>query len=161
MSFNNKQGLGVNPSSESASKDMFMACSKGDLGWVERLVSAGADVNQPQDMVNQSGQRVTGVTPLYMAAQSGQLEVCKYLIRQGADPKKSAIIRPQNVIYTPADVARLYGFWRTWWYLSRKNFVKTYSGSSIKNSLARSQYRELDVDIKHKADQTGRSALTL
>lgn len=97
----------------------------GDLGWVERLVSAGADVNQPQDMVgrlpadladvaavgrcercscqllkinmfndahalenscclqvNQSGQRVTGVTPLYMAAQSGQLEVCKYLIRQ-------------------------------------------------------------------------------
>jgi len=53
------------------------AAGKGDLEGVQRLLSAGEQVN---------AQAVTGTTALMMAAYSGSVEIVRLLLSHGADP---------------------------------------------------------------------------
>ena len=65
---------------EGEATDLQRAADNGDLEEVERLVEAGADMNESKDEASR--------TPLYLAANQGFDKVVKYLLEQGADPNK-------------------------------------------------------------------------
>lgn len=66
----------------------FIMSELGSLGFVRKLVEAGADVNL--QLVNGGGGRGRvhrkGQTPFFMAAASGDLALAKLLLELGADP---------------------------------------------------------------------------
>lgn len=62
-------------SAKADSMDIFKAAAKGELARVEELVASGCDINS---------ESLDGALPLHLAASKGHLEVCRYLIRQGA-----------------------------------------------------------------------------
>ncbi|KAK4209150.1 hypothetical protein QBC37DRAFT_378333 [Rhypophila decipiens] len=55
--------------------DLFKAAAKGDLARVKEFVATGGDVNS---------KTTDGLAPLHLAASKGHLEVCRYLLDQGA-----------------------------------------------------------------------------
>jgi len=57
--------------------DIIRAAAKGNLGRVQELVTAGVNVNIPK-------KDKEGTFPLYVAAKNGHLEVCRYLLNNGA-----------------------------------------------------------------------------
>jgi len=58
---------------------LFVACSGGDLGAVERLIRAGEDVNTPDGK---------GQTPLHIASEKNRLAVVRTLLEACADVSK-------------------------------------------------------------------------
>ncbi len=62
-------------------EELYNACKNRDLPEVERLITAGADVNKSRTD--------TGATPLYGVCQKGYLEIVERLITAGADVNKS------------------------------------------------------------------------
>lgn len=63
---------------------LIWAAAKGRIAAAKWLIAHGADVNQRATFGGPShGQ---GVTALHLAAQSGKLEVVKFLLERGADP---------------------------------------------------------------------------
>lgn len=60
-----------------ASQCLVRFCEQGNLALVAELIQAKADLNLPEPHV--------GVTPLIAAANAGSLDVCKYLLRKGAE----------------------------------------------------------------------------
>ncbi|KAM7203083.1 hypothetical protein V8F33_002431 [Rhypophila sp. PSN 637] len=55
--------------------DLFKAAAKGDLARVKEFVATGGDVNS---------KTTNGLAPLHQAASKEHLEVCRYLLDQGA-----------------------------------------------------------------------------
>lgn len=53
------------------------AISKGELEFVKKIVEYGADVNEKSN----------GMTPLMVAARYSQVEIVKFLLSKGANPK--------------------------------------------------------------------------
>ena len=66
----------VSDESGDMAMDLHAAAGRGDVVEVRRMVSAGADVNKP----NQYGMR-----PLHVAALGGHVETVKTLVELGAD----------------------------------------------------------------------------
>jgi hypothetical protein len=60
-----------------AARCLVRLCEAGNLTVAAELISAKADVNQPEPDI--------GITPLIGAANAGNLDICKYLIRKEAD----------------------------------------------------------------------------
>lgn len=59
-------------------KDIFEACKKGSLEQVRKFHLAGARLD--------GNLKQKHLTPLYLAAQSGNVQVCKHLVSQGLNP---------------------------------------------------------------------------
>ncbi|PNH10460.1 Ankyrin-1 [Tetrabaena socialis] len=96
------------------------AAFQGDIEAVVReLVVGGADINEQCSHVNLCGDLVTGVTPLYLAAQQGHHGVCSYLLRRGADPRVASGVCTSPDTFRVADVALMQGHVRIWWLLRR------------------------------------------
>ncbi len=76
-----------------APPDLLDAARKGDLKRVQKLLEAGADVNQRDN---------TGFTALHWAAMTNKLEVAKLLLRKKADINA----REYQYQLTPLDVAK-------------------------------------------------------
>ncbi|KAG2448682.1 hypothetical protein HYH02_006039 [Chlamydomonas schloesseri] len=96
------------------------AALEGDFETVVcELVLKGADVNEKCSLPNQNNDLVEGVTPLYLAAQSGNSEMCRLLLRRGADARLCSLVIRTGERFTPADVALTRGYVRLWWRLRR------------------------------------------
>ena len=83
---------GANPNAADTGSDSLTALTIASGGGyppvVELLLDAGANVNDKgkiASIVDESGQVLEGVTPLWMAAFSGNSAVCKMLIERAAD----------------------------------------------------------------------------
>ena len=63
--------------SPSLTSQVHAAAGKGDIAAVAALLARGVDVDAANDR---------GVTPLYIAAQHGYLELVKFLLERGANP---------------------------------------------------------------------------
>jgi ankyrin repeat protein len=61
---------------EDKNAELFDAVKNGDLAYVQKLISKGADVNAKDNI---------GMTPLMAAAEEGRKDVCELLISKGAD----------------------------------------------------------------------------
>jgi len=60
-----------------AARCLVRLCEQGNLTVVAELLQAKADVNRAEPDI--------GVTPLIGAANAGHVDICKYLLRRGAD----------------------------------------------------------------------------
>ncbi len=78
-------------------------------------LKAGEDLHQLVDLPNQNKQTVIGVTPLYLAAQAGHLEVCQLLMSYGADVLRQCCIPSTGEVFGPADIALVHFHVRVWW----------------------------------------------
>lgn len=72
---------------------LHYACGEGDLGLVEILLSAGADVSTPT---------VTGMGPMHFAACGGYTSICKLLWEKSASRE---LLHDQNALQTTAPPA--------------------------------------------------------
>lgn len=72
---------------------LHYACGEGDLGLVEILLSAGADVSTPA---------VTGMGPMHFAACGGYTSICKLLWEKSASRE---LLHDQNALQTTAPPA--------------------------------------------------------
>lgn len=72
-----RHGATINASTHDTRPPMRLAIIGGHLGVIDCLVTAGDDVNAPQDQY--------GLTPLMEAAAYGQANVARTLLRHGAD----------------------------------------------------------------------------
>jgi outer membrane protein assembly factor BamB len=70
-------GVGAQQQKASLNAQLLDAAGKGDAAAVASLLARGADVDADNGR---------GATPLYVAAEQGQLEVVKILLDHGADP---------------------------------------------------------------------------
>lgn len=59
--------------------DIFRAVGKGDAKWIDRELNAGADINHLDHHFG---------TPLHYAALCGWTDICRLLLKAGADPTK-------------------------------------------------------------------------
>lgn len=59
---------------------LHVAARRGDLAEVQRLIDAGANVNEPS-----TGPKSPGGTPLHLAAAGGHIDVMDELLERGAD----------------------------------------------------------------------------
>ncbi|KAI8476522.1 MAG: hypothetical protein J3K34DRAFT_240695 [Monoraphidium minutum] len=100
------------------------AAFAGDAAAVRRCLADGADVHQAVCLVNQNSQEVQGVTPLYLAAQNGHLEVCRELLRAGADVLRACAIPATGETSGPTDIALVHFHLRTWWVLNEAKFKR-------------------------------------
>lgn len=79
---------------------LMIACLKGHVDWVEKLVAQGADVNKP------------GWTPLHYAATSGQLQIMQILLEHhayidAASPNGTTPLMMAAMYSTPSSVKLL------------------------------------------------------
>lgn len=77
-------------------------------------------MQETMTLINDKGQPIYGVTPLYIAAQQGFIDICKLLVENGADPDASCRCGGTGDSFTPAQIAHGYGHYRAWWYLKRQ-----------------------------------------
>mmetsp|Transcript_3199 Transcript_3199/g.5493 ORF Transcript_3199/g.5493 Transcript_3199/m.5493 type:complete len:460 (+) Transcript_3199:141-1520(+) len=80
---------------------------RGDLAGVLGCITNMHSVHETVVMRSQRNMLLCGVTPLFLAAQRGQLDVVKLLIENGANPAQPAYIHGTAEMCTPAEVARL------------------------------------------------------
>lgn len=101
----------VNQTSLEKSSDHFPQlhglCFQGDFPRVEQLLQGGAKVDETISLQNGKGITLTGVTALYLAAQAGHLEVCKVLVKHGANPEACASVANSDKRFTPAETATI------------------------------------------------------
>lgn len=76
-------------------KELFNACTQGDLALVQYHVETGIDINY------QHPEFLT--TPLIESIRSGHNEIAKFLLEQGADPHTKEIWGN----HTPLSMAKL------------------------------------------------------
>ena len=88
---------------------LHLACMKGDLFSVLDCITSGgaAAIHRTISMRNQQNSTVSGITPLFLAAQRGHLKVCKLLVENGAKPNQPSYITGSTDLCTPAQVAKL------------------------------------------------------
>ncbi|KIY98567.1 hypothetical protein MNEG_9395 [Monoraphidium neglectum] len=89
----------------------------GDLEGVLDALGMGDDIHQNVRLVNQNGQDVLGATPLYLAAQMGHYDVCKALLRAGADVMRPCTVPATGQQFIAQDIAIMHFNMRTWWLL--------------------------------------------
>ncbi|GFH18761.1 ANK_REP_REGION domain-containing protein, partial [Haematococcus lacustris] len=53
-------------------------------------------------MYNQNRKLVAGITPLFLAAQAGNMDVVKLLVQSGANPTQPSYIQGKADLCTPA-----------------------------------------------------------
>ncbi|MBL7115693.1 MAG: ankyrin repeat domain-containing protein [Kiritimatiellae bacterium] len=90
---------------EASTDNIWTAAAKGDLAVIEKLLSAGADVNATSVY---SGKPGSGCTPLHLAVVSGQLEAAGLLLKKGADINARAVDQHKGTpLHWAAFVGRL------------------------------------------------------
>lgn len=87
---------------------------------VRACLKEGDNIGGIIDLPNQDHNTVVGVTPLYLAAQQGHLEICKLLLMYGADINQQCCIPMTGDVFGPCDIAMIHFHWRTWWFLSQR-----------------------------------------
>ncbi|KAL6751686.1 hypothetical protein V8C86DRAFT_657845 [Haematococcus lacustris] len=80
---------------------------KGDLQGVLTCITQGDNVSATVCMYNQNRKLVAGITPLFLAAQAGNMDVVKLLVQSGANPTQPSYIQGKADLCTPAQVALL------------------------------------------------------
>jgi ankyrin repeat protein len=86
----------------------------GDMHAVAMAIASGDDLNQTIDLPNAESHLVCGVTPLYLAAQAGHLEVVRVLLASGADPTARCAIPATGDVFSAADIALVHLNLRVW-----------------------------------------------
>jgi serine/threonine-protein phosphatase 6 regulatory ankyrin repeat subunit B len=63
---------------------LFLAIASGNAGAVKSLLKAGAQLDEVYE-VEHNGVEVGGCSPLYVASFLGQIDICRLLLKEGAD----------------------------------------------------------------------------
>jgi len=95
---------------------LLQACDQGDLHTIKAIVetSDGFDVNVAASFFEENGDEVMSATPLYLAARRCYLEVCQYLVGEGAAVNIRSIVKYEEdgvssfSEYSPLHVAIFY-----------------------------------------------------
>jgi hypothetical protein len=90
----------------------------GDIRTLAQCIRDGEDVNETIDLPNEQRHRVCGVTPLYLAAQSGHKQACVLLVQAGADVLRTCAVPESGDVFGPADIALVHFNLGSWLYLS-------------------------------------------
>ncbi|MCM1002205.1 ankyrin repeat domain-containing protein, partial [Wolbachia pipientis] len=83
-------------------QELLDAAQQGNLDRVKRCLNQGANIHVEHD-----GWYKRGYTPLYFAAERGQLEVVKFLVDKGASIKGTCAIKPCAVVRIKKYLAKL------------------------------------------------------
>jgi ankyrin repeat protein len=93
-----EKGCDVNAADLSGATSVFLACHCGRLDMVKVLMGYGADIHQAnaQEVPIQDGTQVSkimldGITPLAAALMHEHMDVCNYLLTQGARVNSTAL----------------------------------------------------------------------
>lgn len=97
---------------------LHLCAYQGDAEGVRRWLREGDDIADIVVLINQNGQNVLGVTPLYLAAQEGHTEVCKLLLDYGADMNQKCCIPSTGEVFGPEDISLIRLHFKTYWLLS-------------------------------------------
>lgn len=73
---------------------LHYACYRGYLAIVKELVDSGVNINAVNDL---------GFSSLFYAAQNGHLEICEFLLSNGADPGVSGSVPDGNIFMCAVD----------------------------------------------------------
>lgn len=82
------QGALLNLGNDCGETPLHAACTNGQIGMLEMLISKGANVNQVTTSLagdNSLGNTYAGMAPLHSAVRFGQIECIKILLRHGAN----------------------------------------------------------------------------
>lgn len=82
-----------------AAQQIMVATNKGDADAVQRYIRQGADVNAVYPIINSP---LAGQTPLLVAARIGHTEICRELLRAGAQPQLEDALFRQTPLHRAA-----------------------------------------------------------
>lgn len=80
-----KLGVDVNATANDSFSALLFTCFIGNISIFSKLIKAGADINKLYVIGHADGNKITNCTALYIAAQSGKLDICRALIKCGAE----------------------------------------------------------------------------
>jgi hypothetical protein len=123
---------------------LMHAAHDGDVQRLKQCLLDGDDIDAIASCVTADGNKLLFVTALYLAAQQGHYDICKFLVDHGANSTIQCYSPHDSQVFTCASVALVQGHLQVWLYLKS---LQTQSMSKIKhNTLKR---KGLYVSLLH------------
>lgn len=126
---------------------LHYCCYTGKYEDALRCVLEGDDINQRINLINQYKEMVLGVTPLYIAAQEGHLDICKVLVRHGADLRAKCFIPSSRDIFGPAEISLVQLHFRVWWYLNSQKTKTVHKNRALSYTSGQKVAQPLLLDV--------------
>ncbi|MEW5303672.1 MAG: hypothetical protein WDW36_006342 [Sanguina aurantia] len=98
---------------------LHWCCYRGDAIGVLEWITEGGSLQETISLKNQHNKIVCGISPLFLAAQRGHLEVAKLLVENGANASTPCFIQGSTEVCTPREVANLNLHYKLARYLKR------------------------------------------
>lgn len=89
----------------------------GDIDAARQCLLEGDDIDELISCETQSGHPMIFVSALYLAAQQGNTEMCRFLVNQGIDTTVKCYLPHSDEYSSPQSIAMLYFRFATWSYL--------------------------------------------
>lgn len=117
---------------------LLKAAMDGDLEGTTRFLSQGDDIDQFIQCTNQNGDTLLFINALYLAAQNGHIDVCKFLINHGIDLSIRTYLPRTREVFSASSIALTNFHFKLWNYLRsvEANYNRNMAvGDSCTNTL--------------------------
>jgi hypothetical protein len=96
---------------------LMLAAHDGDLESLKQCLLDGDDIDEIATCITANGNKLLFVTALYLAAQQGHYNICKFLVDSGANCSIQCYSPHDSQTFTCASVALVQGHLQVWFYL--------------------------------------------